>query len=166
MRKLVAMALLLLPLAACQRNEAGGPTEVGGKIFIFNYRLSTAVYEISLRKTGDIPDGSSVTAEYENPAGGPPLVKSMKIFSFWEKIALESPPVHCVVKDKPYHVTIRIIGPDNSEIQKLETTLISSLNQSILAAKPLVDGPAYDKNPDIYSPDGKANYAPETCPST
>lgn len=156
-----------LALAGCQRSEDKGPTEIAGKIFIFNYRLSTAVYEIALRKTGDIPEGSTVTAEYENPAGGPPLVTKAKIFSFWQKIPLESPALRCVVKDRPYHVTITIRGPDESEIQTLKTTVVSSLDQTILAAKPLVTGPAYDKNPEVFKADGTADYSPDqSCPKT
>ena len=156
----IGLALgLMAALSGCQRSE--GPTEIAGKIFIFNYRLSTAVYEIALKKTGEIPEGSTVTAEYENPAGGKPLVTTMKIFSFWQKIALESPPLRCVVKDHPYKVTITINGPDKAELQRIETSVISSLDQSILAAKPLVKGPAYDKNPDVFKPDGTADYSPD-----
>lgn len=166
MRRITALALGTLLLAACQREETGGPTEIAGKIFIFNYRLSTAVYEIALRKTGTLPEGSTVTAEFENPAGGPPLVKTLKIFPFWEKIPLESPPLRCVAKDRPYAVKIRISGPDGADLQTLETTVISSLDQSILAAKPLVTGPAYDKNPQVFKADGSADYRPdETCPA-
>lgn len=164
--EVAVIAFSLLALAACQRDEARTLVEVGGKIFIFNYRLSTAVYEIALRKVGDIPEGSMVETAYENPAGGEPLRTSMKIFPFWKKIALESPPLHCVVKDKPYRVTIRIVGPDKAELQVLETTVISSLDQTILAARPLVDGPAYDKNPEIFKADGSADYSPEAnCPA-
>lgn len=162
MRRILTLAALMaLPLAGCQRADDKAPTEIAGKLFIFNYRLSTAVYEISLRKTGDLPEGSSVRTEYENPAGGPPLVTTARIFSFWQKIPLESPPLRCVAKDRPYHVTIRILGPDQSEIQKIETTVISSLDQSILAAKPLVTGPAYDKNPAVFKADGTADYSPD-----
>lgn len=164
--KLLPLVCLLIPLAACQRDEGKTLVEVGGHLFIFNYRLSTAVYEIALRKVGDIPEGSLVTAEYENPAGGASLTTSSKIFPFWQKIALESPPLRCVVKDRPYKVTIRIIGPDGRELQKLETSVTSSLDQSILAAKPLVTGPAYDKNPDVYKPDGTVDYSPDAdCPA-
>ncbi len=165
-RMLLALMLSGAVLAGCQREDDKAPTEIAGKIFIFNYRLSTAVYEIALRKIGDIPEGSSVRAEYENPAGGPPLVTTAKIFPFWEKIPLESPPLHCVTKDHPYRVKITILGPDQREIQTIETTVISSLDQSILAAKPLVTGPAYDKNPDIFKKDGTADYSPDpTCPA-
>lgn len=165
MNRIMLVVLIALALASCRREETGGPTEIAGKIFIFNYRLSTAVYEIALRKTGDIPEGSTVTAEFENPAGGPPLVKSLKIFPFWEKIPLESPPLRCVVKDRPYHVRITIAGPDGAPLQAIDTTVTSSLDQSVLAAKPLVSGPAYDKNPEVFKADGSADYRPdESCP--
>lgn len=166
MRRILLAALVLMPLSGCQRSAETGPTEIAGKLFIFNYRLSTAVYEIALRKTGDIPEGSTVTAEYENPAGGPPLMQVMKIFPFWQKIALESPPLHCVVKDRPYAVTIRINGPDQAVLQTIETTLISSLDQTVLAAEPLVIGPAYDRNPAVFKADGTADYSPDKrCPA-
>ena len=167
MRRMILTACLLLPLAACQRSAESGPTEIAGKLFIFNYRLSTAVYEIALRKTGPIPEGSTVTAEYDNPAGGAPLVQTMKIFPFWTKIALESPPLHCVVKDRPYAVKIRIEDATGQVIQTIETTVTSSLDQTVLAAKPLVVGPAYDKNPDVFKPDGSADYTPDRrCPAS
>lgn len=165
MNRILLVAFTALALVACQREETNGPTEIAGKLFIFNYRLSTAVYEIALRKTGAIPEGSTVTAEFENPAGGPPLVQRLKIFPFWEKIPLESPPLRCVVKDRPYHVRITIAGPDGAELQAIDTTVTSSLDQSVLAAKPLVSGPAYDRNPEVFKPDGSTDYRPdETCP--
>jgi hypothetical protein len=165
-RKAMAIACLLLPLAGCQREEEKTLVELSGRVFIFNYRLSTAAYAISLKKVSDIPEGSVVATEYENPAGGEPLKTEAKIFPFWQKIALESPALRCVVKDKPYKVVIRIVGPDRTELQTLETTVTSTLDQSILAAKPLVTGPAYDKNPEVFQGDGKADYSPDAaCPA-
>lgn len=154
-----ALLLAALLLGGCQRPEDEGPLQLAGHVFIFNYRLSTAVYEVALNKVGDIPDGSMARTEYENPAGGPPLVTTTKIFPFWKKVALESPPLRCVVKDRPYAVKITLIGPDGRDLQHIETTITSTLDQSILAAKPLVVGPAYDKNPEVFKPDGTADYA-------
>lgn len=160
MRSGTAFALLAaLVLASCQRPAEEGPLELAGHVFIFNYRLSTAVYEVALNKVGDIPEGSSVRTEYDNPAGGPPLVTTTKIYPFWKKVALESPPLRCVVKGRPYAVKITLLGPDGAELQKIETTITSTLDQSILAAKPLVIGPAYDRNPEVFKPDGTADYS-------
>lgn len=154
-----ALLLAALLLVGCQRPEDEGPLQLAGHVFIFNYRLSTAVYEVALNKVGAIPDGSMARTEYENPAGGPPLVTTTKIFPFWKKVALESPPLRCVVKDRPYSVKITLIGPDGRGLQHIETTITSTLDQSILAAKPLVVGPAYDKNPEVFKPDGTTDYA-------
>ena len=146
-------------LSGCQREQTDGPVELSGRIFVFNYRVSTATYLVTLKKTGEIPDGSSAVAEFENPMGGEPLVTREKIFAHWDKITLESPDLHCVVKDRPYAVTIRLLGPDGKALQTIDTTITSNLDQSVLAAKPLVVGPAYERNPEVFKKDGKADYS-------
>ncbi|MDI7861070.1 hypothetical protein MRS76_03800 [Rhizobiaceae bacterium n13] len=148
-------------LAGCQREEAVGPTELTGRIFVFNYRVSTATYLVTLKKTGDIPEGTVAIAEFENPMGGEPLVTREKIFPFWQKIDLESPALHCVVKDRPYAITVRLVGPDENTLQTIETTVTSDLDQTTLAAKPLVVGPAYERNPEVFKDQGKADYSPD-----
>src|ERR1700712_2155860 len=99
------IALTLIALTACQRKSDDGPTELNGRHFVFNYRVSTAVYLVNLAKKGTIPDGSFAIAEFENPLGGDPIVVKEKIFPFWDKITLESPDIHCVHKDRPYAVS-------------------------------------------------------------
>jgi len=159
---LAALALL----AACQRESEDGPTEISGKLFVFNYRVATATYMITLQRKAPLPENGVVEAEYENPRGGAPLTTRSKIFPFWEKIVLESPPLHCVVKDRRYAVKIRILDNHSKLLQSLETTVVSNLDQTILPAKPLVIGPGYTKNPEIYKADGTADYSPETgCPA-
>lgn len=161
-RRLPFALALLLTLAGCQRDEAG-PVELAGKVFIFNYRNATATYVLTLRKVAPFTEGSTALTRYENPAGGPPVEVETKIFPFWEKIALESPPMHCIVKDRPYRVEIELRGPDRRLLQKLDTTLTSTLDQSILPGKPLVVGPVYTPNPAVYDAAGTADYAQERC---
>lgn len=160
-RTWIAVFFGALALAGCQREETGEPVELTGRIFVFNYRLSTATYLVTLKKIGTIPDGSTAIAEFENPMGGEPLVTTEKIFPFWEKITLESPDLRCVIKDKPYAVTIRVVGPDDRTLQTIATTITSNLDQSVLAAKPLVVGPAYDRNPEVFKDNGTADYSPD-----
>lgn len=152
--RLATFLLLALPLAmtlaACQREAGTDPLQLTGKIFVFNYRLAYATYMITFNKTAPVPDGSTVTAEFENPAGGAPLVTTRKLFPQWEKVVLESPDITCVKKQRPYHVAIRVNGPDGTVLQSLETTVVSDLDQSILPAEPLVVGPAYEKNPRVF----------------
>ena len=163
--------LLILPLAAvlaltaCQRGDEKEPLKLSGKLFIFNYRVSKATYNLAFDFQGKIPDGSYVVASFENPAGGAPLEITQKMFPFWEKLSLESPPLRCVVKDRPYKVQVRLIGPDDHEIQKIETTVISSLDETILPKNSIVVGPAYDPNPKVFVKGGVPDFSPDTdCP--
>jgi hypothetical protein len=82
-------------------------------------------------------------------------------------VTLESPPLTCVVKDKPYAVAIAIEAADGKVVQKLETTITSTLDQSILPDRPLVVGPVYELNEELAGhPDGRLPNEPKPdCPS-
>lgn len=156
-----------LLLTGCQRGSETEPLKLAGRLFNFNYRVSTARIEMNFDFQGKIPDGSYVIAEYENPAGGQPLLINQKIFPFWDKLWLESPPLKCVVKDRPYKVAVTLYGPDKNKIQTVETTVTSSLDQTIMAGVPLVVGPSYDPNPKIFVKGGVPDYhSQDNCPKT
>ena len=100
-KRLTVAALLLAgaaALAGCQRETGPDPLELTGKMFIFNYRLAYATYMITLTKTEPVPEGSTVVATFENPAGGAPLTLDRKLFAKLDKVVLESPDVTCVKK--------------------------------------------------------------------
>ncbi|KQS80484.1 hypothetical protein ASG25_02470 [Rhizobium sp. Leaf384] len=155
-----------LSMAGCQRETGPGPTEVSGRLFVFNYRIAQAHYMITLRRTAPLPDPAVAVTTFEDPRGGEPLVTRTKIFPFWDTIVLESPPIHCVRKDRSYRVGIRILDGADRLVQAIETTAVSTVDQTVLTAKPLVVGPGYAVNPDILRADGSVDYAPETgCPA-
>lgn len=163
--KAVSFAALALALTACQRDDMEKPLVISGKVFIFNYRVAQATAVITLARNGALPDESYVETSFENPAGGAPHLTRSRIFPFWKKVTVESPPMRCVAKDRPYAVTIRIVDADGRELQSIETTIVSSLDQSILPSKPLVVGPAYTRNPEVFKADGSTDYAPDlSCP--
>jgi len=148
--------LILALIAGCRDVPAENYVEVNGRLFVFNYREAVATYLVTLAKLRALPEGAAFEAEFENPAGGQPLIKRQEIWPALDKITVESPPVHCVVADRPYQVTIRILGKDGEELQRVETTLISNTDQSVLPDRPLVVGPFYDPNPELAGhPDGK-----------
>ena len=154
MKRLLPILLVLL-LAACQRESGPDPLKLTGRMFVFNYRLAYATYLVTLEQTQPLPDGSVVKAEFENPAGGAALTLERKIFPGLPRVVLESPDVTCVKKGRPYKVEIAVMGPDGSRLQALEVEVTSDVDQSVLPAKPLVVGPAYEKNPEVFK-DGKA----------
>lgn len=165
---MMGLVLLLGGLAlltGCQRENEAEPLTLTGRVFVFNYRVAQASYLVTLARNSPLPEGSLAEASFENPAGGATIVTRSKIFPLWEKISLASPPVHCVVKDRPYKVMIRILDSQNQLIQQIETSITSTLDQSVLPAKPLVVGPLYTPNPEVFRADGSTDYAPETgCP--
>ncbi|WP_426231822.1 hypothetical protein [Pararhizobium sp. DWP3-4] len=168
-RHLTLAATLLAVMAvlpACQRETGPDPLQLTGKMFIFNYRLAYATYMITLTKTEQVADGSTVVATFEDPSGGPPLTLDRKLFPTLDKIVLESPDVTCVKRQKPYAVTIEVKGPDGTILQTLKTSVISNLDQDIMPAEALVVGPAYDKNPDVFK-NGKApeHFRTAKCPT-
>ncbi|MCM2292072.1 hypothetical protein NAC44_06970 [Allorhizobium sp. BGMRC 0089] len=167
--KKIAITMVCLTLAlvsGCQREDKNDPLKIAGKIFIFNYRIAEATYVLTLARNGPLPDDSYVEARFDNPAGGAPLTKREKIFPFWDKITVESPPVHCIVKNKPYAVNIRIVDGKDKLIQTIDTTMTSTLDQTILPGKPLVVGPIYTPNPNVFRADGTTDFSPETgCPA-
>ncbi|KQW32251.1 hypothetical protein ASE36_01385 [Rhizobium sp. Root274] len=155
----LAACAVLAVLPACQREDANEPLKVSGKVFIFNYRVAQATYVVTLARNGPLPDESFVVTQFENPAGGAPIETRTKIFPFWEKVALESPPVHCIVKGKPYAISIRVVDKQDKLLQAIDTTLTSTLDQTIMPSKPLVVGPIYTPNPEVFKADGTRDYA-------
>lgn len=163
----IATLLAALMLPGCQREDVKEPLKLSGKVFIFNYRVAKATYVVTLARNGPLPEDSFAVTQFEDPAGGAPIETRTKIFPFWQKVALESPPVHCIVKGKPYAIAIRVVDKDGDLLQAIDTTLTSTEDQTIMPGKPLVVGPIYTPNPEVFRPDGTLDYAPETgCPTS
>ena len=150
-------AVGMLGISACR--ESGGEGEyfaIAGKLFVFNYRVATATYLVNLVPVQPVEDGQTAVASFEDPAGGETIVVRKKIWPNMAKTTIESPPLRCVVKDRPYKVSIGIEGPDGEVRQTIETTMTSSEDQTILPDRPLVVGPFYTPNPELAGhPDGK-----------
>jgi len=167
-RRLAVLFAAVLALAACR--DSGGEGEhfrLDGRLFVFNYRVATATYLVDLVPLRPPGEGEVAVATFEDPAGGEPIVVSQKIWPNLPKTTLESPPVSCIVKDRPYAVSIRIEDAGGAVLQTIETAMVSSEDQSILPDRPLVVGPVYTPNPELAGrPDGKLPLADATpCPS-
>jgi hypothetical protein len=153
----VSLLLSLSMLAACQREKAGY-ISVQGKIFIFNIRLARAYYTLNLNRLPPTPDDAVVRVEFENPAGGAPLVSEQKVFPKMARIDLESPDLSCVVANKPYAIHIVLTEAGGKVLQTLDTTLTSTLDQTVMPAQALVVGNAYEKNPEAFDKTGKIKF--------
>ena len=151
MKGLLTIAALstLLLATACQR-EATEYISINGKVFIFNIRQARAFYMLTLNRLPAAPDDAVVVAEFEDPAGGPPLIKKQKVF--------QSPDVDCVVTGKPYKIHITLKSAEGKTLQTIDTTLNSTLDSTMLPAHALVEGPAYDKTKDAYNRAGTIRF--------
>jgi hypothetical protein len=155
---LVLPAVILLALSASCQREKTDYISVNGKVFIFNIKLARAYYMLDLNRLKATPDNAVARAEFENPAGGPVLVTEQKVFPKMTRIDLQSPDVNCVVADKPYKIHVILKDRDGEVLQTLDTTLASTLDQTVMPAKALVVGAAYDRNPDAYNKDGTSKF--------
>ncbi|UCI07773.1 hypothetical protein [Mesorhizobium sp. B1-1-8] len=143
-------------LGACRDTGKDQLFAISGKLFEFNYRLAIATYVITLKPLRPVGEGQVAVVNFQNPAGGDPLIVNQKIWPKLPHITLTSPPLTCVVKDKPYAVSIRIQDAGGAVLQSIETTMTSSEDQSILPDRPLVIGPNYELNKDLAGhPDGR-----------
>lgn len=156
MKRAAALLLTLLCAAGCREVPTNAYVELTGKLFVFNYRVATATYVITLGKLRPIPEGATMETSFDDPRGGDPVTLMEKIWPKLDKIAIESPPVFCIVKGKPYKFSIVIKDEAGSQLQKLDGAVTSSLDQTVLPDIPLVVGNAYEPNPDLAGrPDGK-----------
>lgn len=165
-RLAIALAAALLAVSGCRDTGGEGEFfEISGKLFIFNYRVATATYLVTLKPVRPVRDGDVAVATFEDPAGGEPIVVRQKIWPKLEKTTVESPPLRCVRKGRPYSVTIRIEDAAGSVRQTIETKMTSAEDQDILPDRPLVVGPVYTPNPELAGrPDGKLDGPELPCP--
>jgi len=155
-KTLLLTALLLVPLALGACRDSGKLFELSSRLMVFNYREAKVTYLMNLTPIQPIGERQVAVTTFENPAGGEPLVVRQKLFPEHKKVTIESPPLECVVKDRPYKVGIRIEKEDGTLLQSIDTTMISSQDQNMLPDKPLVIGPGYQRNPVLAGhPDGK-----------
>lgn len=166
MGKVTALAFALALLTACQRETENKIAEFSGHIFVFNYRLSKANYVVTLRPLEQPLRPGTATAYFDNPRGGDPLVARQTLYPNMTKIVLESPDLQCVKEGKTYHIRVEIAGSDGKVRQTLEADLVATIDQSVLPAKSLVVGPAYDLNPQVFKPNDAVDLSPvQGCPA-
>ena len=154
---ILSMLLTLALTGGCQR-DAADYISLNGKVFIFNIRVARAYYMLTLNRLPSTPDNAVVVAEFEDPSGGPPLVKEQKVFPKMTRIDLQSPDVDCVAVGKPYKIHIVLKDAEGRELQTIDTTLTSTLDSSMLPDKPLFEGPVYTRSKDAFNTDGSIRF--------
>lgn len=155
-------------LGACRDTGKEALFEITGRLVVFNYREAMLTYIVTLKPLRPIETGQVAVTTMDNPAGGAPLVFRQKLFAGHTKVTIESPPLECVVKERPYKVAIRIETADGKLLQDIETTMVSAQSEDMLPDRKLVVGPGYDPNPELKGhPDGRLpGGRGVTCPAS
>ena len=144
-RSALAGLTALLALAACSDDSPYVVVSGGG--IVFNYRIAEATAGIVAEVARVLPEGGVIEASFENPAGGPPIVEAKPVTEDRRRFSFVTPPLSGIKADTDYKVVVRVLDADGTEVQRVETTLHSDLDQSILPDAPLTVGPGYARNP-------------------
>ena len=165
----IAVAILLimglLGLAACTDEARTSYLDLQGRVFIFNPRIATATYVVTLAIRKTPPAGSKVVATFDNPAGGEALRIEQPFRDGQTRVSLESDPLQCVKKGRTYAFHVSVVDASGKELQKVDSSITSTLDQSILPPAPLVIGPGYEPNPALEETAGKDAMAQRAqCP--
>ncbi|WP_373087897.1 hypothetical protein [Sneathiella sp.] len=158
MRRVTVASLLMMVflLGGCGDETDKPYLEFVGGGFIFNYRIGEAFYGFVAKPLRDIPEGTEIVAEFEDPAGGPPLKIKQPAKPHMLQYMFRTPGVKGIVKDRPYTVTVRLVTAGESTPLAVYTKQYSSnINQSDVPDTALTIGPGYHPNPALF--DAKSN---------
>jgi len=144
----LGVGILALALVGGCSDDSGDYIKVGGGGFIFNYRIAEATAGVIAESQRDLPDGATIGASFENPAGGEPIVIAKLVSHGRKGYSFDTPPLSGIKGGRDYAVTVRVIGADGTELQKVDYQLRSDIDQSVLPDKPLTIGPSYARNPE------------------
>lgn len=150
MKRLLVLvaAAFVLALSACDESSDEPYLEFAGGGFMFNYRIAEVFYGFVARPLREIPEGTILEAQFEDPSGGAPLVVTQVAKDYRQEFSFHSPPVKGVVAGRDYKVELRLLSAGDREVlASYNTTFRSSADQSILPSAPTVVGPGYLRNP-------------------
>lgn len=147
---LAPLAVLVALSALREQDDPSLPyIEFIGGGFIFNYNVASAYYGFVARVKRRVPPGTILEAEFEDPAGGPPLVVRGVAGAYAQQFRFESPPLEGIRANRDYRVELRLIDPgDGTLMAAYSRTFRSELDQGMLPPAPTTIAPTYRPSPE------------------
>ncbi len=148
-KRLLPAIILGATLGVCDSGDSEDKpylTFAGGG-FVFNYRLATADYGFVARVMRTIPAGSIIEAEFEDPAGGDPIVLRQSTRTGRSSYVFRTPSLQGVRANRDYQVVLRLLDPEQEEFASYRRSFRSSVDQNVLPETPPVVGPGYQRAP-------------------
>lgn len=146
----VFLAALLFGLGWMTReNPSDKPyLSILGGGFVISYPVTDVYYGFAAKVEKPVAIGSIIEAEFEDPAGGPPMVLSVRTNARTTRYSLRSPSVRGVEAGRPYRVVIRLYDFRHERlIEAHERTFSSRIADRLLPLPPDRDGPELDDHP-------------------
>ncbi len=149
MKKIAIVCFCALLLSGCGEEGADKPyVEFAGGGFVFNYNIAEAYYGFVVQVLRRIPEGTVLEAEFENPAGGDPLVVRHTASAGRAEYVFRTPGVQGVEAGRSYQVDLRLLDSGTGELlASYSRAFRSSADQAILPKVPTTIGPGYQLNP-------------------
>ena len=115
--------------------------KIYGGGFVFNYRIGEVFYGFTARIMRPIDVGTVLEAEFENPAGGDPIVVTQRLGAKAPTLSVRTPGVKGVEKGRDYKVVVRLRNRDSGKVfAQYEKSYASNLDQEIMPDGPLTVG--------------------------
>ena len=135
-RSMLVALVAVLALAACAPSSKGKYMEVERGGFLFDYQLGQVTAGFTAKSLKKLPEGATLEASFENPAGGDALIVRQPMSASAEEYSFMSPPITGVVKDKEYEVILRVRDGEGNELQRIEMAFTSEMDGSVVPQTP------------------------------
>lgn len=124
--------------------------KIAGAGFMFNYRVADAYYGFTAYLMKPVRNASVIEARFEDPAGGPPILVSTRIWPDSRQYGVRSPNLTGIRRGRPYRVDIRLLdGIERVPVFETSLAVKSDLDDAVMPKEPLTIGPGYAKNPHL-----------------
>lgn len=141
------LLLAVLGLAGCGEDPSTPYLEYAGGGFVFNYRTANHYYGFVVRQKRPLPEGGRLEVRFELP-GGQEEKAAEKIVPGRLQYKFQTGDIDGIEANHPYKAVLVLLDAEGKEIERLEHSFKTDVEQSSLPAKPLVVGPGYQPNPD------------------
>jgi hypothetical protein len=148
----IGLVVVLLGIGLATRQDPAEKPylEIAGGGFIYNYREADVYYGFVANVLKPVAVGTWLIAEFEDPAGGPPLTVETRLHARSVRYGVHSPSVRGVKAGKPYHVRIRLLDYTRTKlIWTGEKDFVSQIDDTVVPDMPLTIGPGYFPNPEL-----------------
>ena len=137
--------VVMLALPGCGGSEAPPFIEFAGGGFVFNYRTANHFYGLVVKQIKPLPAGSKLRVSFEIP-GGRQEVQEIATVPGRLQYKFQTGDLDGIEAGHHYRAILMLLdGETGRELDRLEKTFKTDVDQSKLPERPLVAGPGYEQ---------------------